>query len=318
MPESDSRPFSHQPVMLEQTLDLLNVRPGKLYVDATAGAGGHLREIHKRSQSAVIGIDRDLRSLNRLRAEMPAEVKLAHSNFDDIDEVVHSFGLSTVSGGILADLGVSSMQLDDPDRGFSFLRDGPLDMRMDPTGPVTAADLVNAMKEKDLADIIYKYGEERQSRLIARRIAEARPITTTGQLADIVSRCVRRQYGKNADTSHPATRTFQALRIAVNNELDSLTTFLRKSISLLEPGARIVVITFHSLEDRAVKQIFRDAAATCVCPPRQPICTCGRKPELLIITRKPVVADEQEVLANPRSRSAKLRAGEKAPQEIGV
>jgi 16S rRNA (cytosine1402-N4)-methyltransferase len=305
----------HKPVMLEQALELLNVRPGLDYVDATAGAGGHLSEIVQRTkgQGTVFGIDRDLHSLDRLRTTFGESVRLIHSNYDQIDSVLNDLNVGTISGGILADLGVSSMQLDNPERGFSFLQEGPLDMRMDPTARITAEKLVNTMSEKDLADIIYKYGEERHSRQIARRIAESRPIKTTRELAEIVSRSVRRPQnrGRNRDTSHPATRTFQALRIAVNDELASLERFLRSSIRILEPGARLVVITFHSLEDRIVKQIFRDAAASCICPPRQPVCTCDSRPELLIITRKPAIPDEQEVLANPRSRSAKLRAGEK-------
>jgi 16S rRNA (cytosine1402-N4)-methyltransferase len=305
----------HQPVMLQQAIDLLNVRPGLTYVDATAGAGGHLSEILRRTagQSTVFGIDRDLESLDRLRSRFGEQVRFAHSNYDEIGDIIEESELGTVSGGILADLGVSSMQLDNPDRGFSFLQEGPLDMRMDPTAHKTAEELVNSMSEKDLANIIYQYGEERHSRNIARRIVEARPIKSTRQLAEIVTRSIRKPpgRGRNRDTSHPATRTFQALRIAVNDELASLERFLRSSIKVLSPGARLVVITFHSLEDRIVKQILRDAAAACVCPPRQPVCTCHRRPELLIITRKPVIPDEQEVLANPRSRSAKLRAGEK-------
>jgi 16S rRNA (cytosine1402-N4)-methyltransferase len=305
----------HQPVMLQQSIDLLNVRPGLTYVDATAGAGGHLREIVRRTGGGgtVFGIDRDLESLDRLRAQIATGVRFVHSNYDEIADIVEESGLGTISGGILADLGVSSMQLDNPDRGFSFLQDGPLDMRMDPTAKKTAEQLVNTLSEKDLADIIYKYGEERFSRHIARRVAESRPIKTTRQLAEIVARSVRKPQGRggNRDTSHPATRTFQALRIAVNDELASLERFLSAATKVLSPGARLVVITFHSLEDRIVKQFLRDAASSCVCPPRQPVCTCHRRPELLIITRKPAVPDEQEVLANPRSRSAKLRAGEK-------
>ncbi len=311
--------LSHVPVLLEETLKLLDPQPGKLYIDATAGAGGHLMRIAEKvggensQQSSVIGIDRDEQSLQALSAKVPAWVQLIHSNYEDIKTAIGKYGINTVSGGIIADLGVSSMQLDDPYRGFSFLRDGPLDMRMDASQHVTAAEIINNLSEFDLAEIIFRYGEERHSRLIARNIVKARPLKTTLELAEIVSRSLPRNKKKGTarDTSHPATRTFQAIRIAVNTELSSLERFLNDAIDLLEPGAKIVVITFHSLEDRLVKQIFKRAATDCVCPPRQPVCTCDHKSKLLIITRKPVIADEKEVVANIRSRSAKLRAGEK-------
>jgi 16S rRNA (cytosine1402-N4)-methyltransferase len=267
-----------------------------------------------RTTSGVIGIDRDSRSLDLVRARIQdTQASLFHANYTDIKEVVKEAGLSTVTGGILADLGVSSMQLDQPERGFSFQKDGPLDMRMDETQSFSAYDIVNKWDEKKLADIIYEYGEERQSRAVARNIVNARPLKTTLELAEVVSRAVRRpgKYNRHRQTIHPATKTFQALRIAVNDELGGLKTFLDEAIELLAPGARLVVITFHSLEDRMVKQNFRHHADACHCPPRQPLCNCGAKSELLIITKKPIVADEKEVLANMRSRSAKLRAGEK-------
>jgi len=308
---TESADYSHRPVMLKETLEQLNIRPGLTWVDATAGGGGHLRAIAEAAGtgSTVIGIDRDSQALARLKIKLPADIRLAHSNYCDIKEVLSEQGISTVSGGILADLGVSSMQLDDPQRGFSFMREGPLDMRMDPQSPTTAGHLINSLSEKELADLIYKFGEERRSRQIARKIVESRPLQNTSELSQIVSQCVRR--ASYQDACHPATRTFQALRMAVNDELGSLEKFLHDAMSLLAPGARLVVITFHSLEDRLVKQILRQAATACICPPRQPICTCDKKAELLIITRKPIVADDEEVLANPRSRSAKLRAGEK-------
>jgi 16S rRNA (cytosine1402-N4)-methyltransferase len=320
----------HVPVLLYEALDQLNIRPGKLYVDATTGGGGHLSAILERSRagaaaesgkSSVIGIDRDVYALDALRERFDDSVRLIHSNFSEIKDRLNEIGVSTVDGGILADLGVSSMQLDEAPRGFSFLRDGPLDMRMDPTQLITAEQLINTMSERELADIIFRYGEERFSRQIARDIVRNRPLHTTSELADVVSKSLRYQRkrisgrSKNrmheGDSSHPATRTFQAIRIAVNNELGSLEKFLEDAVALLAPGAKLVVITFHSLEDRVVKQFLRHAATACVCPPRQPVCTCHHKPELLIITRKPIVAGEKEVLANVRSRSAKLRAGEK-------
>lgn len=311
--------LAHVPVLLEETLELLDPQPGKLYVDVTAGAGGHLLRIAEKTggggpgNPSVIGIDRDEQSLQSLATRVPPWVQLIHSNYEDIKNALGKYGINTISGGILADLGVSSMQLDDPYRGFSFLRDGPLDMRMDASQHVTAAQIINNLSEFELAEIIFKYGEERHSRQIARNIVKARPLKTTLELAEIVSRSLPRNKKKGTarDTSHPATRTFQAIRIAVNTELSSLERFLNDAIDLLEPGAKIVVITFHSLEDRLVKQIFKRAATDCVCPPRQPICTCDHRSKLLIITRKPVVADEKEVVANIRSRSAKLRAGEK-------
>ncbi len=311
--------LAHVPVLLEEALRLLDLQPGKLYVDVTAGAGGHLLAIADQVASgdaqhpSVIGIDRDEQSLRTLSTKVPAGVQLIHSNYEDIKSALAKYGINTISGGIIADLGVSSMQLDDPYRGFSFLRDGPLDMRMDASQHVTAAEIINNLSEFDLAEIIFRYGEERHSRLIARNIVRARPLKTTLELAEIVSRSLPRNKKKGTarDTSHPATRTFQAIRIAVNTELSSLERFLNESIDLLDPGARIVVITFHSLEDRLVKQIFKRASIDCVCPPRQPVCTCDHESKLLIITRKPVIAEDKEVVANIRSRSAKLRAGEK-------
>ncbi|HEY9714884.1 MAG TPA: 16S rRNA (cytosine(1402)-N(4))-methyltransferase RsmH [Chroococcales cyanobacterium] len=323
--------FSHVTVLLEEAVDLLNVRPGLTYVDATAGAGGHLQEIWNRTKSNIesggaflsadqnqppqlIAIDRDNRSLSKLRDRFGSSISYANANFEEIETVVKELGHRTITGGILADLGVSSMQIDDPDRGFSFMRDGPLDMRMDTDQSLTAEYLINNSSESQLAEIIFKYGEERYSRRIASAIVRARPLHTTLELAEVVSRCVKRsssKHGSGRDSLHPATRTFQAVRIAVNNELENLEKFLHSAISVLSPGARLVVITFHSLEDRLVKQIFRESATNCICPPRQPLCTCQHKAELLIITRKPVVAGEKEVLANIRSRSAKLRAGEK-------
>lgn len=310
----------HIPVMLSESIEMLNLTPGKTYVDATVGAGGHLREIAQRCQNSgtVYGIDQDSISLQRLQAELTQEglasrIKLIHSNFRDIETALRSNGIDTIDGGVLADLGVSSMQLDNAERGFSFMNDGPLDMRMNPEAPTTAEGLINSLPENELADIIYKFGEERLSRQIAHRIVEARPLHTTGELAAVVSPVVRRQRrGKrDRDESHPATRTFQAIRMAVNDELGAIEEFIRSTISILKPGARIVVITFHSLEDRLVKQIFREAALSCVCPPKFPICNCDKKQDLKVLTSKPLLPDPKETLANPRSRSAKLRAGEK-------
>jgi 16S rRNA (cytosine1402-N4)-methyltransferase len=306
--------LQHKPVLFSEVIDLLNIRGGRTWVDATAGGGGHLGGIIEQAgpDSMVIGIDRDQLSLNELSARFSGSFIPIYSNYSELDNVLRDLGIDTVSGGILADLGLSSLQLDDPARGFSFTKDGPLDMRMDTSSKITAADLVNNLEQKELADLIFKYGEERYSRKIAAAIVKARPIMSTLMLAEVVSASISRNYKNNRKGRiHPATRTFQALRIALNNELTSLEKFLHSAIKLLSPGARLVVISFHSLEDRLVKQIFKQGAASCVCPPRNPVCTCGKQKELQIITRKPVVPNEQEVLANPRSRSAKLRCVEK-------
>jgi 16S rRNA (cytosine1402-N4)-methyltransferase len=209
--------------------------------------------------------------------------------------------------GIVIDLGVSSMQIDSPERGFSFLKDGPLDMRFDPTQPTSAADLVNTLSEEDLADIFFLYGEERFSRRIARAIIANRPFHTTLELAGLIEKTVRRSSGK----IHPATRSFQALRIAVNGELQSLENFLPQAVTALKPGGRLAVISFHSLEDRIVKQFFRKESSDCICPPDQLVCTCGHKASIIEITRHPLTADEEEIAANPRARSARLRVAEK-------
>lgn len=311
----------HIPVLLEQAISMLNVRGGLTYIDATAGGGGHLSRINQLLQGngQLIGLDRDPVAIERLQKKLKeAPITLINSNFADMELALGKLGISTISGGILADLGLSSLQLDDPQRGFTFQSSGPLDMRMDKSQSLSAAQLVNELSEYDLADIIYKYGEEKDSRSIAKNIVRCRPILNTKELADAVMAGHRRRPNKSRKDSwrksvaiHPATRTFQALRIAVNKELESLEKLLENSRRLLAPGARLVIITFHSLEDRLVKQFFRRMASTCICPPRQPVCTCKQQPEFLIITRKPVIATEDEVLANMRSRSAKLRAGEK-------
>ena len=311
--------------MLDSAIELLNVRPGLTYVDATAGGGSHLARILdlQAGSGLAIGVDKDRRAIDQLEKRLKGDnVKLVHSDFAALPQVLSRFGLSTITGGILADLGISSYQVDDPARGFSFLKDGPLDMRMNDRQNLTAAQLVNELPADELADIIFNYGEEKDSRAIARSIVAARPLASTCQLAEVVAMAIKNKKRPKSKRSpragklhkiHPATKTFQALRIAVNSELESLTNLLEHSRVLLAPGARLVVITFHSLEDRLVKQFFRRMASTCVCPPRQPVCTCCAKPEFLIITRKPLVAEEKEVLANVRSRSAKLRAGEKVP-----
>lgn len=315
--------MEHIPVLLNEVIDALDVRPGLTYIDATAGAGGHLARIAELTEgkSKLFAFDRDAGSLERLKERFGDKVTMLHSNFRYLKESLSQYGVNTIDGGILADLGVSSMQIDQGERGFSFQKEGPLDMRMDRSEAVSAYNIVNQWPEGALADIIYKYGEERHSRKIANRIVANRPIESTLALADIVARCIpraadKKNYKKSFGSAgggyiHPATRTFQAIRMAVNEELESLEDFLRESLTILKPGARLVVITFHSLEDRIVKQFFKMAAASCICPPRAPVCTCKKECEVLIITRKPVTASEDELLANTRSRSAKLRAAQK-------
>ena len=318
-----SEQFEHQSVLLSEVLEMLQPEGDKIYIDATAGLGGHLGEIASRvgKNAIVIGIDQDQAALDLCRKNLEARgfdfkhprIELIQGNFEDIQDICAHLGVSSVDGGILADIGVSSMQLDDPTRGFSFLTDGPLDMRMDSNRKTSAADLLNTLPEKDIADILYRYGEERLSRQIARKIVASRPIQTTSQLSSIVSSVIGRVQGyrRGADKSHPATRTFQALRIAVNDELQVLENFLSASIRILADSGRLVVISFHSLEDRMVKQIFKSFESECICPPKLPICTCSKQRELEILTRKPLQPSEKETLANPRSRSAKLRAGKR-------
>src|SRR5271163_549845 len=295
----------HVPVLLEEVLEYLNVRPGGVICDATLGFAGHSSEIAKRlgGSGKLIGFDRDPEAmeaakvrLEELRAElgdaMP-EVRLEPRAFSEASSVIEPGSLD----GLLADFGVSSLQLDEAHRGFSFRSDGPLDMRQDTRSGETAEQVVNQEDENELADLIYEFGEERRSRRIARAIVRARPITTTAELARIVSAAAPSMKG---DKIHPATRTFQALRIRVNNELGEIQSLLKSAGSLLKPGGRLVLISFHSLEDRRVKDAFREA---------------GRNKVFEVLTKKPVVASEQEELRNPRSRSAKLRAAEKLRPE---
>ncbi len=306
----------HLPVLLAESLEYLKVEPGKTYVDATAGAGGHLTAIAKGAgeTSTVIGLDRDPNVIQLLSglSDLPGNIRLFQTNFSDISNVLTEHGIDTVSGGILADLGVSSMQIDNAERGFSFQQDGPLDMRMDPNSSLSAHTIVNSFSEKELADIIFHFGEDRHARSIAKAIIRNRPIETTAELAQIVTKSLGRFMSKNSKyEKNPATRTFQAIRIAVNEELLSLEKFLENAYASLEPGARLVIITFHSLEDRMVKQFFKSKSLQCICPPRHPVCTCNTKPGLKILTKKPIVASSQEIDFNSRARSAKLRAAEK-------
>jgi len=314
--------FGHVPVLYQPVLEYLSVRPGGRYLDGTVGAGGHAAAILEASSpdGRLLGMDRDPAALafaGQRLARFGDRVTLLHSSFARMGEHATSLGFDQLDG-ILLDLGLSSRQLDDPARGFAFRHDGPLDMRFDPHDELTAATLVNEAPVDELADIIYRYGEERDSRRIARAIVKARPLKTTGELAVVVSQAARRR--ERPRSVHPATRTFQALRIAVNDELEALSAALPLAVQLLQPPAcagmslppgRLVVIAFHSLEDRIVKQFFRREAQDCICPPEAPVCVCGHQATLKILTRKPIRPTTAEVERNPRSRSARLRVAER-------
>jgi len=317
----------HVPVMLEEVLKYLQPEPGGSYVDGTLGGGGHTEAILERTapDGKVLGIDSDAQALSRVKERLAESVSngrlvLVHGNFAELARIVHEAGFVSIQG-VLLDLGFSSDQMSDPQRGFSFSVDGSLDMRLDQSQALIAADLVNSASEKELADIFWRYGEETRSRQIARRIVRERAkgaITHTGQLAQLAAAGVPYKRG----AIHPATKTFQALRIAVNHELEQLEAVLPQILDVLSSrrmndvgsadggGGRMVIITFHSLEDRLVKEFMRREASDCICPPRTPVCICGHKARLRVLTRKPVIPSIQEVNANPRARSAKLRAAE--------
>jgi 16S rRNA (cytosine1402-N4)-methyltransferase len=308
----------HVSVLPGETLDLLAPYPGGHYIDGTLGGAGHTAQLLARSapDGRVLAIDADAAAIARAQARLDDAVSggrllLRHGNFADLGDFATAADFAPVDG-ILLDLGLSSDQLADRQRGFSFTADAPLDMRFDITNGQPAAALVNLLDEAELADLLWRYGEERRSRAIARRIVEVRrraPIERTSDLAKLVAAVVHGRPGG----IHPATRTFQALRIAVNDELGSLERVLPAAVDLLRPGGRIAVISFHSLEDRIVKHFFQAEERGCVCPPGLPACICGRLPRLRILTRHPVTASEDEMARNPRSRSAKLRAAQRLP-----
>lgn len=301
----------HQPVLYHEIIHALQPKSPGFYVDGTVGAGGHARGILEACapDGRLLGLDLDPQALalaGETLAPYQPRFHLLQASYAALDSVLPQLGWPPVQG-ILLDLGLSSMQVDHPERGFSFLHDGPLDMRFDPRQPVSAADLVNTLPEAELADILYRYGEERNARQIARAILQARPVQTTRQLAAVIEALSPRR----GDRLHPATRTFQALRIAVNRELDAIQSALPQAVAALAPGGRLAIISFHSLEDRLVKEFFRRESRDCLCPPRQPVCTCGHVATLKEITRKPVTPTEAEIKQNPRARSAKLRVAEK-------
>jgi 16S rRNA (cytosine1402-N4)-methyltransferase len=305
----------HQPVLYQEIIHFLQPRQGGYYVDATLGAGGHAWGILEASSpdGRLLGLDVDPQALELARerlAPYSARVKVIQASFTTLRSQIRLQDWPPVNG-ILLDLGVSSMQFDSPERGFTFQEEAPLDMRFDPQNPVRAEDLVNGLSEDDLADLIYRYGEERHSRQVARAIVKARPLKTTTALAEVIVRVVGFERRRSGSSLHPATRTFQALRIAVNQELDALQDVLPQAVESLASGGRLAVIAFHSLEDRIVKRYLRTESQDCLCPPHQPVCTCGHRAVIKEVTRHPVRPSQAEIEKNPRSRSARLRVAEK-------
>ena len=306
--------FKHRPVMLMECIEGLDIKPNGIYVDGTLGGAGHSREIAKRlsEDGKLIGVDRDEEALEAAKENLKdfSNVIYVHDNHDNIKNILAELEIQKVDG-ILLDLGVSSYQLDERNRGFSYLGENTLDMRMDKTQELTAKIVVNTYSEKDLANIIYEYGEERFSRQIARNICKEReiePIETTKQLVEIIERSIPKSKQKDG---HPAKRTFQAIRIEVNDEIKPLYNTVKDCIDCLDDKGRLCIITFHSLEDRAVKKAFIDAKGKCTCPSDLPYCVCGAKSLGEIITRKPIIATDEEQLENSRSKSAKLRIFER-------
>lgn len=309
-----SEEFPHRPVLYEAVMAGLAPRPNGCYIDATVGAGGHAEGVLNASkpEGRLLGIDADPQAVAVTRQRLVAfadRVTLVQGNFSQLVSMASARGFANVDG-ILFDLGLSSMQLAAPERGFSFQQDGPLDMRFDPSSLVTAADLVNELEERKLADILRRYGQEQQARRIARAIVSARPLHSTVQLSALIERAKAYSVAgrrRRWEHIHPATKTFQALRIAVNDELSALSKALPQALDLLAKGGRLTVISFHSLEDRITKQFFEREARDCICPPGIPMCVCGHRARLSIITRHPIRPTEEEIAANPRSRSARLR-----------
>lgn len=308
--------FSHVSVLLRECIEALRIKPNGIYVDCTTGGGGHSLEIAKRLTDGgrLIAIDRDedaLRAAGKRLADFADRVTFVHSNYAMLQSVLADLGIPGVDG-VLADLGVSSYQLDTAERGFSYMQDAPLDMRMDREQPLRAYDVVNTYSEEELRRILYDFGEEKFARNIAANIVKKRierPIETTLELAELVKASMPKTAREGGH--HPAKRTFQAIRIEVNSELSSIPPALDAAVHALNPGGRIAVITFHSLEDRLVKQKFAALSSGCTCPREFPVCVCGKKSVVRVITKKPVTAGEDELEVNPRSRSAKLRVAEK-------
>ena len=312
---TQEKDYGHVPVLLQECLGALNIRPDGIYVDGTLGRAGHSLEIVKRlTTGRLIGIDRDetaIAAAQERLADYGDRVTLVHSNFDRIGDILADLHIDGADG-MLFDLGVSSPQLDDAERGFSYMHDAPLDMRMDRTAYLTARQVVNGWSYEELRRILFEYGEERYAPAIARRIVQSReqqPIETTLELVDIIKSAMPPQALR--EKQHPAKRSFQAIRIAVNGELDALSPMLEAATAHLNRGGRLAVISFHSLEDRIIKKTLQELATGCTCPPEFPVCVCGKKPKLKLVSRKPIVSGEEELEHNPRARSAKLRVAEK-------
>ncbi len=301
----------HIPVMVDEAIQALAVRPGGRYVDCTLGGGGHAQAILRRSapDGRLLGIDADPQAVETARERLTPygeRAVIVQDNFTNLKAICEANGFASVDG-ILFDLGLSAMLLESSRRGFSFNRDEPLDMRFSPGQEVTAADIVNTYSEAELAELITTLGEEHLGRRIARQIVHERPLQTTAELVEVITQAAGGRRGR----INPATRTFQALRIAVNDELGALERMLPQAVEVLASGGRLAIISFHSLEDRVVKEFFRREAKGCICPPEAPVCTCGRKPRLRLVTRRPIEPSPEECARNPRSRSAKLRVAER-------
>ena len=312
--------FHHVSVLLRESVEALNIRPDGIYLDGTLGGAGHSSEIAKRlTTGRLIGVDRDPAALAAARERLAPwmdRVTLVHSNFAALDQILDELGIPAVDG-MLFDLGVSSPQLDEASRGFSYMADAPLDMRMDPGDSLSAFAIVNTWSQEDLRHILYAYGEERYAPQIAaaivRRRAE-RPIETTLELVDVIRSGMPPKALR--EKQHPAKRSFQAIRIAVNDELSAVDRMMQRAPDRLNPGGRLAVITFHSLEDRIVKNAMAQAAKGCTCPPEFPVCVCGKKPTLRLVSRKPIQSEDAELADNPRARSAKLRVAEKLDRNL--
>ena len=307
--------YTHKPVLLDACIQALNIRPDGIYVDGTLGRAGHSMEIARRlTTGRLICIDRDQAAIDAARVRLAPwldRVTLVRSNFSELGEILSGAGVSGADG-MLFDLGVSSPQLDDASRGFSYMQDAPLDMRMDTSAPLSAYEVVNTWSQEELRRILYEYGEERYAPAIAKAIVRARetaPVNTTLELVEIIRGAM--PPAALREKQHPAKRSFQAIRIAVNGELDALPPMLEAAVDGLNPGGRLAVITFHSLEDRIVKRALAEQARGCTCPPEFPVCVCGKKPRIRLVNRKPITADGAELADNPRARSAKLRVAEK-------
>ena len=307
--------YIHRPVLLDECIQALNIKPGGTYLDGTLGRAGHSLEIVKRlTTGRLICIDRDDTAIEAAKVKLAGhldKVTLVHGNFHDLDQLLEGLGDPPIDG-MLFDLGVSSPQLDDPARGFSYMHDAPLDMRMDRSAPLTAAEVVNTWSQEELTRVLWQYGEEKYASRIAgailRRRAEA-PIETTLELVEVIKSAM--PAAALREKQHPAKRSFQAIRIAVNDELSAVDSMMRAAVPHLSVGGRLAVISFHSLEDRIVKTALAGLAKGCTCPPDFPVCVCGKKPQVRLVTRKPIVSGAEELEYNPRARSAKLRVAEK-------